>query len=187
MAKSSVMPGRFTAQIEGPFVVLRLGMRVNRLFLFWQWIPTLIALLPLLRQPHHYNASGFLGGFSIYYWPMGIVMTQYWRSLDELEAFARQKDNTYLELWRRYDASPAASGCVGLWYEMFPVEARRYEVVYDNMPVAGLAAASCHVPAVGRLETARRRLGGKGTPAVPSPPNPLAGMSKGVCGRDQGL
>ncbi|MEH1837751.1 MAG: hypothetical protein V7L20_03045 [Nostoc sp.] len=37
------------------------------------------------------------------------------------------------------------------------------------MPVFGLAAATKHIPAMGRKETARRRLGGGGVPAVPSP------------------
>lgn len=37
------------------------------------------------------------------------------------------------------------------------------------MPMFGLAAATKHVPAMGRRETARRRLGGDSEPAVPSP------------------
>ncbi len=42
------------------------------------------------------------------------------------------------------------------------------------MPVFGLAAATKHVPAVGRRETARRRLGGEGEPAITSPAQPIA-------------
>ncbi len=38
MAK--VMPGRSTAQIDEPFVVLRIGMRINKFFAFSKWIPT---------------------------------------------------------------------------------------------------------------------------------------------------
>ena len=48
-----------------------------------------------------------------------------------------------------------------------------YEALYGNMPVFGLAAATKHVPAVGRRETARRRLGGESEPAVASPPQPI--------------
>jgi hypothetical protein len=36
------------------------------------------------------------------------------------------------------------------------------------MPRFGLAAAAEHMPATGRKETARRRLGGDDVPAVPS-------------------
>lgn len=39
------------------------------------------------------------------------------------------------------------------------VEGGDYEVIYANVPVTGLARATAHVPATGRRETARRRLG----------------------------
>jgi hypothetical protein len=52
------------------------------------------------------------------------------------------------------------------------VEPGTYEAVYGNMPVFGLAAVAKHVPATGRRETARRRLGGESDPAVPSPVTP---------------
>lgn len=46
------------------------------------------------------------------------------------------------------------------------------EALYGNMPLFGLAAATRHVSATGRRETARRRLGGENEPAVPSPAQP---------------
>jgi len=58
---------------------------------------------------------------------------------------------------------------VGIWHESYLVEAGRYETIYGNMPVFGLAKASQHVPATGNRETARRRLGREGEPAVPTP------------------
>lgn len=170
MAK--VMPGRFTAQVDGSFVVLRLGIRVNRLLLFWKWIPTLCTTVPLMRALLHEQAPGFLGGFSLLYWKSSIGIIQYWRSWEDLEHVAHSRENGYLTLWRRYKISPGADGSVGLWYEAFFVESKRYEAVYDNTPVIGLASATSHVPATGRRETARRRLGGENEPAVPSPPNP---------------
>ena len=170
MAK--VMPGRFTAQVDGPFVVLRLGIRVNRFFLFWKWIPTFYTTVPLLWALLREQAPGFLGGFSLLYWQSSLGIIQYWRSFEDLENYAHSKGNGYLTLWRSYKASPGAGGSVGLWYEAFLVDGARYEVVYDNTPAIGLAAATQHVPAVGRRETARRRLGGESEPAVPSPANP---------------
>ena len=172
MAKTQVFPGRFTAQIDGPFVVFRLGIRVNRFFSFWKWVPTLRALLPVLNTLLRTTAPGHLESFSISYLSAGRGIVQYWRSLDDLEEFAQSDDSPFHELWRRYYRSPGVDGSVGLWYEAFLVEANRYESVYDNMPVAGLAVASHHLPAVGRRETARRRLGGEGEPGLPSPANP---------------
>jgi hypothetical protein len=49
------------------------------------------------------------------------------------------------------------------------VQPGQYEALYANMPVFGLAKATTHVPAIGRRETARRRLGGQNDPAVPTP------------------
>ena len=104
-------------------------------------------------------------------WP-GIALVQYWRSFEDLERFARAKDEPHLSAWRRFNKAVGADGSVGIWHETFLVDAGRYEAVYGNMPVFGLAAATQHVPAVGKRETARRRLGGESEPAVASPVNP---------------
>jgi hypothetical protein len=58
---------------------------------------------------------------------------------------------------------------VGIWHETYMIEPGRYEAIYGNMPVFGLAAVTKHVLAVGRKKTARRRMGGDSEPAVPSP------------------
>ena len=47
MAK--VMPGRYTAQIDEPFVVFLIGMRINKWLAFSKWIPTAMAMVPMLR------------------------------------------------------------------------------------------------------------------------------------------
>jgi hypothetical protein len=60
---------------------------------------------------------------------------------------------------------------VGIWHETYAVEAGHHEAIYNNMPVFGLAKATEHAPAQGRLETAWRRLrGGENEPAVSSSP-----------------
>jgi hypothetical protein len=169
VTKSQIFPGRYSARIEGSFVVFRLGMRVNSYFSFWKWLPTLGVLTPVLRTLLRSRPPGLLGSFSLFYLSAGRGIVQYWRTFEDLEAFARSKESPFHELWRRYRQSPGADGTVGLWYEAFLVDPDYYESVYDNMPLAGLARASQHIPAVGRLETARRRLGGQGEPALPSP------------------
>jgi hypothetical protein len=68
-----------------------------------------------------------------------------------------------------------ADGSVGIWHETYLVQPGQYEAVYGNMPVFGLAAATAHLPAIGRRETARRRLGGRSEPAVAAPSPPAGG------------
>lgn len=171
MAK--VMPGRYTAQIDEPFVVFLIGMRINKWLAFSKWVPTARAMWPMLRTLFQHPEKGFLGGQVFFYW-RGIALVQYWRSFEDLEQFARNREEPHLAAWRRYNQAIGSDGSVGFWHETYLVKPGQYEVVYGNMPVFGLAAATRHVPAVGRRETARRRLGGENEPAVASPPSPVA-------------
>ena len=169
MAK--VIPGRFTAEIEGPFVVFIIGMRVNKFFAFRKWIATAMAMGPMIRTLYKHPEKGFLGAQTFFY-GRGVVTVQYWRSFEDLERFARDKDDPHLEAWRTFNKTIGSNGSVGIFHETFLVEAGKYEALYGNMPVFGLAAAAKHVPATGRRETARRRLGGNNEPAVASPEQP---------------
>ncbi len=171
MAK--VMPGRYTAQIDEPFVVFLIGMRINKFLAFSKWISTAMAMLPMMRTLFQHPEKGFLGGQTFFYW-RGIGIVQYWRSFEELETFARNQEEPHMATWRRYNRVIGPDGSVGFWHETYLVQPGQSEVVYGNMPVFGLAAATKHVPAVGSLETARRRLGGESEPAVASPPTPGA-------------
>lgn len=60
MAK--VIPGRFTAQIDEAFVVFIIGMRVNKFLAFHRWIPTAMAMEPMLRILFQHSEKGMLGG-----------------------------------------------------------------------------------------------------------------------------
>ena len=169
MAK--VMAGRFTAQTDEPFVVFIIGMRVNKFFAFRKWIATGMAMGPMIRTLYEHPEKGFLGAQTLISW-RGITTIQYWRSFDDLEKFARDKDDPHLESWRRFNKTIGSDGSVGIFHETFLVDAGKYEALYGNMPITGLAAATKHVPAIGKRETARRRLGGNSEPAVATPAQP---------------
>ena len=164
----TVVPGRFTARIDEPFVVFIIGMRVNRPLQVRKWVPTAMAMGPMLRELYNNPQKGFLGAEQFFYWP-GVALLQYWRSFEDLERFARNPNDPHLPAWQRFNKVVKSDGSVGIWHESYLVEPGNYEVIYNNMPVFGLARATEHVRAVGSLETARRRLGGHNEPAVPSP------------------
>lgn len=177
MAKPKVIPGRFTALTDEPFVVFMAGVRVNRFFAFRKWVPAVLAILPMVRTLSKHRVLGLLGGQPFVHW-LGIGSIQYWRSFDDLERFARSKDDPHLKAWRRFNKEVGTDGSVGIWHETFLVQPGNYEVVYNNMPYFGLSMATTHrfvkhVPATGRQETARRRLGEQNDPAVPTPANPF--------------
>jgi hypothetical protein len=165
---AQIIPGRFTARHEESFVVFLIGMRVNKFFAFRKWLMTVRAMTPMLRTLYAHPEKGFLGGHLSLSW-RGVTSIQYWRSFEDLEKFARDRDDPHLESWRRFNKLIGTDGSVGIWHETFLVEASKYECVYNNMPIFGLAAATKHVPALGHRETARKRLGGENEPAVPTP------------------
>jgi hypothetical protein len=168
---SKIFAGRFTAQMDGPFVVFIIGMRINRLWAVNKWLPVARAMGPMTKQLMTHKELGLMHAQPFIYW-RGVAFVQYWRSFEQLERFARDPALNHLEPWKRFNRAVGADGSVGIWHETYMVEAGKYECVYGNMPQFGLAAAGAHAPAVGAKETARRRLGMKGEPAVDSYENP---------------
>jgi len=166
-----IFPGRFTAEIKGPFVVFLIGMRINKLWAFHKWVPTSRAIGPMIASLQKSPDKGLLAVDVWMRW-REVMMVQYWKSFEALESFARSADNAHLPAWKRFNQSVGSDGSVGIWHETYLVEDHRYECLYSNMPRTSLASAAGHVAAIGNRETARLRMGGKSEPAVPSPPNP---------------
>jgi hypothetical protein len=153
---SDINQGRFTAEIEGDFVVFLIGAR-----------PTFPRLLRSLKdlggKSHGMQAMldklmadpdrGLLG-----YEQLGIAnWVQYWRSFEQLEAFARDQEDIHSIAWRNYWKRVGKSGRTGIWHETFLVRAGEFEAIYGNMPTFGLAKAS-KVVSVAESSAARGRL-----------------------------
>ncbi|MCB1047784.1 MAG: DUF4188 domain-containing protein [Calditrichaeota bacterium] len=170
---SKVFPGRYTAQIDGSFVVFIVGMRVNKLWAIHKWLPVARAMGPMVEQLLAHRELGLLHEQPCLYW-RGAALVQYWRSFDHLERFARNPSLTHLDAWKKFNRAVGADGSVGILHESYLVPSGQYECVYGNMPKTGLAVAGTHLPAQGAKETAKRRLGLQGEPAVPSYENPPA-------------
>ena len=166
--RGSFVRGRFTARADEPFVVFVIGMRINRIRSVSKWTSTLRGLISMLRYLSRYHEKGLLGSKIRVSW-RGLTLIQYWRSFEDLEAFARNANDPHISAWRQFNKTIGTEGSVGVWHESYLVEPDEFEAIYYNMPITGLAAATEHVPAVGRRETARRRLGGESEPAVPTP------------------
>jgi hypothetical protein len=167
-----VYPGRYTARPAEPFVVFVVGMRVNRLLAVRKWTAAAKGFMRMYRTLLKHPEKGFLGGQPILY-GRGIGMIQYWRTFEELEHFARNPSDPHLAAWREYNRLVNSDGTFGVWHETYFIDPTKCESVYDNMPAFGLGTVMEHVPAIGRRETARRRLGGENEPAVPSPATPV--------------
>ena len=66
---STIIPARMTAQLDGDFIVFLIGMRVNKWWKFWKWLPVASAmprvLIELAKQPE----LGLLHARSVFGFP----------------------------------------------------------------------------------------------------------------------
>jgi hypothetical protein len=132
--------GQFTAKIEGDFVVFLIGMRINKPWKVSTWWPLFIGMPRMLKELKAADPStGFLG-----HTPLSLtLMAQYWRSFEQLEAYARSKDHKHWPAWVSFNKRiKGARGDVGIWHETYKVRAGDYECVYSGMPPFGLSAAA---------------------------------------------
>ena len=151
------VPGRYSAEMDGDFVVFVIGMRINKLWKVHKWLPVAKAMGPMIRELLAHPEKGMLSVRQM--WAgRTVTLIQHWRSFDHLERFARDRDDPHLEAWRRFNQRVGTSGDVGVFHETYRVPAGGYECIYSNMPVVGLAVAGEHVPVARRGDAARDRI-----------------------------
>jgi fumigallin biosynthesis monooxygenase-like protein len=129
---------RRRAKVDGDFVVLLIGMRMNRPWKVHRWLPVYRAMGRMLSELAVDPELGLLR------WERGLLhgpmVVQYWRSREHLDRFARGE--LHLPAARDFNRRLGAGADVGVWHEAYEVRAGAYEADYTNMPVFGLAAAA---------------------------------------------
>lgn len=153
-----VFPGRFTAELgdEGVAVFL-IGMRLNSWWRVDKWAPVFVAMPRMLRQLATQPDSPLLG---FHLWlgsPRTVMVQQYWRSADELIAYASDSQAPHASAWREFNRKIGGDGSVGIWHETYRVGPGTAEAIYGNMPRFGLAAATTHLPVTAGRGSARAR------------------------------
>jgi hypothetical protein len=154
---ADIIGRRVCAEIEGEFVVFLIGMRINKPWKFWKWLPVATAMPRMLRELAAQPDRGLLHARN-QFGLGGAMVIQYWRSFDALEAYARDRNSAHLPAWQAFNKAVASNGDVGIWHETYLVAPGRYETVYNNMPPYGLGLAGKLVDAVGARQEARRRI-----------------------------
>jgi len=61
-----------------------------------------MAMGPMLRELYNNSQKGFLGAEQFFHWP-GAASIQYWRSVDDLERFARDPNDPHFPAWRSFN------------------------------------------------------------------------------------
>jgi hypothetical protein len=155
---TKIIDQRMTASLDGDFVVFLIGMRINRVWKVWKWLPVITAMPRMIIELYKHPELGLLHART-HFGLRNVLVVQYWRSFDQLHAYATDKTRAHLPAWRRFNQRVASNGDVGIWHETLLVRAGEYESVYNNMPPYGLGLAGTLVEARGPHKTARGRLG----------------------------
>ncbi len=152
----TIAQGRWTHDHDGDLTVFLIGMRINR---FWRpdaWVPVLAAMGPMLDELSRDPESGFLG-HAMSLGPRGPVLVQYWRSTEQLYAYAGDREAAHRPAWAAFNRrARKVPGAVGIWHETYQVA--RAETMYVDMPPTGLAKATSSRAVTARLDHARARL-----------------------------
>jgi hypothetical protein len=160
---SAIVRKRVSSAIDGEFVVFLIGMRVNRWWLPHKWLQVASAMPRMLRELGGHPEMGFLGGES--WFGRTTILVSYWRSMDQLMAYAKNRAAEHLPAWRSFNKLVGTNGDVGIWHETYRVRPGDYEGVYVNMMPFGLGKAGTLVEAHGKRETAEGRLGAAAGPS----------------------
>ena len=154
---------RLTATLEGDFVVFLIGMRINNPLKVHKWLPVATAMTRMIKELYRHTELGFI--HSEMWFSRTIILVQYWRSMEQLLAYAKHKEAQHLPAWRAFNQAVGTDGSVGIWHETYAVSPSSYENVYVNMPLFGLAKAGSVQPATGGRQSASGRLrGGNNAP-----------------------
>ena len=154
---AEINQGRWTAQVEGDFVVFLIGARLQArhpLRSLRDLGGLKRGMQGMLSYLAEHPEAGCLGFQQL---GVGTVNVQYWRSFADLERFAKDDDNPHLAAWRGFWKRVGRSDRTGIWHETYLVRAGEYEAIYGNMPPFGLGKAT-GLERLGSGSTARTRL-----------------------------
>ncbi|MFK4447852.1 hypothetical protein ABH944_008056 [Caballeronia udeis] len=149
---------RVTASFDGSFVVFLIGMRVNEPLKVHKWLPVVTAMPRMIKELYRQPELGFLNAEM--WFSRTTVMVQYWRSMDQLLDYAKNREAEHLPAWQAFNKAIGTDGSVGIWHETYAVSPGCYENIYVNMPPFGLGKIGSLQPATGGRQSAATRLRG---------------------------
>lgn len=148
--------GPMTHDYDGELVVFLIGMRINTWWRVREWLPTVLAMPPMLKELATDPDSGMVG-FRAFGFPRRPTVIQYWTSIDKLYDYAADPQAKHRPAWREFNKrARSATDAVGIWHETFHVG--RAETFYYAMPPSGLGAATALQPIGKRTARARDRI-----------------------------
>jgi len=154
--KKDIRAGRFTTDNSDSIVVFIIGMRINKRWAIHQWMPVFMAMPGMIKELYvHKDELGFLGTEN-YFGLRTTAMIQYWKSTDDLLAYAKMEK--HLAAWKAFNHRARHNDAVGIYHETYEIPAGSHESVYVNMPSYGLSQARAPIPIGKGKQTAKERL-----------------------------
>lgn len=152
--------GRYAAKVpkEG-VVVFLIGMRINRLWQIWKWLPVFLAMPRMIIELMKNPDLGLRGYPRTFISGRLIMIWQQWTSFEKLEAYSKSAQNQHLPAWKAFNVSARNNDAVGIFHETYLLNPSTAEGMYVNTPELGLARAFGSVAAEGSMQTARKRMG----------------------------
>ena len=145
-----------TAAVDGDIVLFLIGMRLNQPLAVHKWLPVARAMPRMLRELYQNPGLGFVSHEM--WFSRTLILVQYWRSLDQLMAYASAREAEHLPAWQAFNRAVGTDGSVGIWHETYLSKAGAFESVYANMPPFGLGKVGPLVEAKGPYRSASQRL-----------------------------
>ena len=145
-----------TAAVDGDIVLFLIGMRLNQPWAVHKWLPVARAMPRMLRELYQNPGLGFVSHEM--WFSRTLILVQYWRSLDQLMAYASAPEAEHLPAWQAFNRAVGTDGSVGIWHETYLSKAGAFESVYANMPPFGLGKVGPLVEAKGPYRSASQRL-----------------------------
>jgi hypothetical protein len=125
-----ILPGRWTADVDGDFVVFLIGFRASPSWKIVRALPLLASMPKMLADLSADPDKGLLA-----FRRSGRTIVQYWRSFEHLERFARSPADRHAQVWRNwFRQAQHLNPAVGIWHETYRVRATEYEAIYQGMP-----------------------------------------------------
>ena len=147
---------RLTANLEGDFVVFLIGMRINQPLKVHKWLPVVAAMPRMIKELYRQPELGFM--HAEMWFARTIIVVQYWRSMEQLLTYAKNKEAQHLPAWQAFNRALGTDGSVGIWHETYAASPGTYENIYVNMPLFGLGKAGSVQAAPGARQSAAARL-----------------------------
>lgn len=143
-------PDARTHDHDGPLAVFLIGMTVNQPLRLRAWLPSMKAMGPMIRELYANQAAAARGeapdlgfrGARTTFGLRGPTVIQYWRSVEDIYAYAHQANLAHRPAWTAFNQRARRNPqAVGIWHETFAVPEGGHESVYRATPTLGLGAA----------------------------------------------